>query len=71
MALMEKEKIELEAFENYFTTMPSQSVQSEKYLEELVKAMASLQLKDKEISNLKVSLVKKDTEINTFIGSVT
>ena len=69
--LMEKEKIELEAFKNSVTTMPTQSVQSEKYSKYHVKAMASLQLKDKEIPNMKVSLVKKVIEINTLRGLVT
>lgn len=57
ITLIEKEKIELEDFKN--TTKSTQSVPSETSSEDLVKSMASLQLKDKEIEKLKGSLDEK------------
>ena len=63
--------MELEAFKNSVTSAPSKSVKDVKGLEELVKAMASLKLKDKEIEKIKVNLVQKDTKITSLKGVVT
>jgi hypothetical protein len=60
----------LEAFKNSITTMPTQSVPSENYSEDLAMAMASLQLKENEIASLNLRLENKDTQINTLKGSV-
>ena len=63
--------MELESFKNWVTSTPSKSIQDGKVSEELVKAMASLRFKDKEIEKLKANLVQKDTNINALKGVVT
>lgn len=66
MNLVEKDKMELESFNNSITSIQLKSNQNEKALEELVKAMASLKLKDEEIEKLKTNMVQNDTQIFTL-----
>ena len=71
MNLVEKENIELEDFKDPVTYVQSKLVQDEKDSEDLVKAMASLKLKDEEIEKLKANLVQKDTHITILKEIVT